>query len=599
MARRPHVIVMIASQLRCDVLGAYGGVGHPGRASVDQGLPVVDDAVSAEAHGLGIITRSGELDAPDASDSPATSPGSMLGTSVDFPSITPNLDKFAAGSNVFDRHFTNCPLTIPARASLISGLLPFQHGARIAGWLPAERSLGRLRPEVALLPHRLMDAGYRVVHSGAQQLRLPEGGRSWQGIDVLGPTAPVSFYRDLSKRGVYLGDPSIFQEPVLEHHAGHLIVHHATGTRISPFPLREEYFYDSVVAQRTADLIGKHDSDKPLALFVNFWLPHAPMWVPKAWANLVDHRDVKLPGNVGQWFPGQAATQLQNLPGQLGAHVSMDRWLKIWATYLGMVAMLDHCVGRVIAALEQRNMFDTSMIIFTADHGEMLGSHAMFTKHCMYDEAVKIPMILRMPGQSRGRRIGELTDHLDTHATILDFVGAPGVPHSSGTGLLTLATGGGLTGTSRPYVFAMYDGNGGRGFAQRMIRSRSHKLIHNLGDRVELYDLLDDPGETSNLAGRGEVRDIEKTLTQALNAWMEQVGDDADRCPMPGELPGSLVEVEPGRSSSGGTEPLSAAASQTISLNELNSTTQILPSIATYPSTDDSQPSASNLPEPR
>jgi arylsulfatase A-like enzyme len=533
MASKPHLILLTASQLRCDVLGCFGGVGLPGRTAMGEAFPLLGETpASNEASGFHLLTR-----APGDLDNGLVDTGSMGPpddeSAQDLPSVTPQLDKLAANANVFERHYTNCPLTIPSRVSMLSGLHTHQHRALISGWLAGERDAGVMQPTVKLLPRRLAEAGYRVVHAGAQQVRAPEGVDVWEGVDIIGPTAPVSFYRELSRRGLYLGDPSAFQEPVVDVQAGRNVVYHATGTRIAPFPLREEYHYDHVVAQRVCDMISKLDPEKPTALFVNLWLPHPPLWVPKNWSSIIHHSDVKLPANVGKWYVGQPVSQLQNLTGQLGAHVSMDRWQRIWSSYLGLTGMLDACLGKVIAAITQRGMMESSLLVFTSDHGEMLGSHSLFGKNCMYEESTRVPLILRMPGQSRGRRIGELTDHIDLHATLLDALGLDPETDSRGTGFLSLATGGGVNGAGKTHVFAAYDGNGGRGFAQRMARSRTHKLIHNIGDRPELYDLIDDVGETSNLAGRDETRDVEIALAEQLNSWMDSVGDDQPRCPVP------------------------------------------------------------------
>jgi choline-sulfatase len=200
--------------------------------------------------------------------------------------------------------------------------------------------------------------------------------------------------------------------------------------------------------------------------------------------------------------------------------------------YLGMVAMLDQCVAKVIEALRAAGLYDDAVIVFSSDHGEMLGSHRLFGKMCMYEEATRVPLMIKLPGQKRSRRVLKLTDHLDLAATLPAFGGAPAMRGSTGRSLKSIAEGTPSV-DQRPHVFASYDGNGGRGFRQRMVRSTTHKLIWNVDEDVELYDLVEDPRETHNLTGNGSIADREAgvELRRVLNAWMDRIGDDVTRAP--------------------------------------------------------------------
>jgi arylsulfatase A-like enzyme len=469
---RPHLIFLMADQLRFDVLGPYGDTQCP----------------------------------------------------------TPKLDLLAERACVFERHFTNCPLCVPMRSSLMTGLHTHQHGAIINGWLPGERQYGLIRPDLPLLPQRLADAGYDVHHIGVQHVRSqPSLERRCPGVTFTGPASAGEHHRELTGRGLLLGDLSTFRDPVLEHDNGKPTIFAGTSPRAAVFPLREDLFYDCTLTQKMVQAIEEHEkSDKPLALLGMFWLPHPPLWGPRAWATLVPPDAVKLPPTVGHWYAGMPVMQLANVPGQLGAHVSMEQWRASWAVYLGMVALLDRCVGRVLAALDKAGLFDDALIVFTSDHGEMLGSHRLYQKMCLYDEAVRAPLLMKLPGQSRSRRVTELSDHLDLPATLLAAAEAPALENSTGRSLLPLAEG--RHGEQpRAHVFAAYDGNAGRGYAHRMVRSTLYKFIHNIGDQPELYDLLEDPFETRNLAGTAELAAQEQSLRDALNAWMDSVGDPAPR----------------------------------------------------------------------
>jgi choline-sulfatase len=174
-------------------------------------------------------------------------------------------------------------------------------------------------------------------------------------------------------------------------------------------------------------------------------------------------------------------------------------------------------------------MFDDALVIFTSDHGEMLGSHRLYGKMCLYEESVRVPLLVKLPGQTRSRRVLEMTDHLDLPATMLELAGAAPLNASRGRSLRSLAEGT-PNHEPRPEVFAAYDGNAGRGFAQRMIRTATHKLIHNIADHAELYDVIEDPRETHNLIGKEAHAQVEHDLRMRLNAWMAQMADDQPLC---------------------------------------------------------------------
>ena len=466
--RRPHIIFLMADQLRSDLLGAYGSQRCP----------------------------------------------------------TPKLDILAQRSTLFMRHFTPCPLCVPARSSLMTGRSPHQHGAIIDGWLPGERAHGTINAGTELLPKRLLDAGYRVVHSGVQHVRSdPPFEQQLEGAEFRGHPAPELYHRELEQqRGLMLGDRWQMRDPVIDYDNGKRAVFFASSARTAMFPLREDLFYDSVVADHLIDAIRDHDGESPLALMGMFWLPHPPLWAPRQWAEMIDPYDVELPPTVGRWFKGMPPAQLANTAGQLGAHLGLDQWRRAWAMYMGMTALLDRCIGRVLAALDYAGMLEDSVIVFTSDHGEMLGSHRLFQKMCMYEPAVRVPLMVKCPGQRAQRAAWDLTQHEDLTEMLLDFAGASPMEGGSGRSLRSHAEGRATT-PLREHVFATYDGNAGRGFQQRMARNQTHKLIVHGDDTPELYDLVEDPFETRNLAGRSELADVQRELHQRLQRWMAEQGD--------------------------------------------------------------------------
>jgi arylsulfatase A-like enzyme len=431
---------------------------------------------------------------------------------------------------VFERHYTPCPLTGPARASLWTGLEPALHGAVINGYLPGERAFGRVREDAPLLPEMLAQAGYRVVHVGTQPVRRePPLERACEGVEFIGPSSAAEHQKQLESRGLFLGDRGVFRTPVVEHDRGRPVVLPANSVHAAVFPLREELYLDRMLSQSMVELISSHASSgpdaPPLALIGCFHLAHPPLWAPEDYANLVKPRDVNLPPDVGLWHKGMPALQLLNPAGHLGVHATQDQWRKAWAMYLGMVALLDRCLGDVLRAIERAGWMDRAAIAFTSDFGQMMGSHGLYQGMCLYEPAVRVPMMLKLPRQRQGKRVATLTLHQDLPATLLDIAGAPGYSHGRAISLRSAADPTAPAVGTRPHACAAYDGNAGRGFHQRMIRTSTHKLIHNVGDRPELYDLIEDPTESLNHAGDPQFAEVQAQLTAELSRWMAEVKD--------------------------------------------------------------------------
>jgi len=464
---KPPLIFFLATQLRCDVLGPYGG---------------------------------------------------ELG-------VTPHLDVLARHGAVFDRHFTTCPQGVPARASILTGLSPFRHGAVINGWTRHEVPFGTLCGGRSLFPRDLVDAGYRVVHVGIQHVRCdPPLHEQLPGVEFVGPENVAAYHESLRERGLMVSDVHQLRDPVVDMDNGRPIVFSGYSPRASVFPLREPLFLDRVIADAAARVIAEHDrvdDPRPLALLVHFWLAHPPLWAPRKLIERFDYTAFDLPPTVGQWIAKTPVNVLANLCGQLGAHVSEAQWREAWIVYLAMVQLLDDCIGQVLRAVEHAGWFERSVIAMTADHGEMLGSRGLYQKMCLYDPAVRVPLILKLPGDGGRKPVYDLTSHADVAATLLD---ACGVDHAFPGSLVNLARG--LPPEApREAVFAAYDGNAGRGFQQRMVRTATHKLVWHVTEEWELFDLVDDAREGRNLAGRAEHAAVQQHLSQVLAAWREREGD--------------------------------------------------------------------------
>lgn len=428
LSKRPHIIYLMADQLRLDVIGAYERI--------------------AQA------------------------------------SLTPNIDELAKVGTVFGNHITPCPLCVPTRSSIMTGRWPHRHGAMINS-----PSHGSVHGEIPLVPERLAASGYRVVHSGIQHVRRTPSFEAQEGVEFTPALATLKVR--MEQLGLNVRD---FQSPnVTEGHGTTRVVFNSNA-QTGMWPGDSSTFLDIELTEQIVRIIEGHDPERPLALFGMYWAPHPPWTVPEPWWSMFNPDEILLPSTVGVWCEGQSPLSLMHRPGQIGAGVPKSHWPRVWAAYFGLVALLDECIGRVLAALRSRGMYDDSMVVFTADHGEMLGNHALLQKSCMYEEAVNVPLITKFPRQTTRVDVDDLTSHVDLAPTLYEVArieppdGMDGAPLSQAG-----------ASTVREHAFSEYHGNSTLGYHQWMVRSRTHKLIDTGEYGMELYDLVNDPFEERNL----------------------------------------------------------------------------------------------------
>jgi arylsulfatase A-like enzyme len=218
---------------------------------------------------------------------------------------------------------------------------------------------------------------------------------------------------------------------------------------------------------------------------------------------------------------------------------------------LGEITLLDHQLGRVLATLDELGIAENTVVIYTADHGDLCGAHGMIDKHyVMYDELVRVPFIVRWPGQiAANQNCGAfISSAVDLAATFCDLAGVERPSTFAGQSILPLVTektedssqrtedGGhesrntqhatrNTNHESRPDIYTTYHGNQFGLYSQRMVRDHRWKYIWNATAEDELYDLLTDPGEITNLAADPAYAVEGQRLRQRILAWMEETND--------------------------------------------------------------------------
>lgn len=417
---------------------------------------------------------------------------------------TPNLDRLAENGAVFENTYCNSPICVPSRMSMLTGQHPYQNEVWTNNHI--------LDSGTPTLAHAMGAAGYRPVligrlHSvGPDQLR----GYTERLVGDHGPNQPGGRSLD---RGVLEGTN---------------FPHRASLEKSGPGQTAYQV-HDEVVTAAAIDYLKQRGVEKranmstaPFSLTVGFMLPHAPYVAHKKDYQL--YRDmITLPRKPRPFSKEQHAflrwwrehTGIKDVP-----EVEI---LRSRAAYWALVTRFDAMIGQIMTALHDNDLADNTLIVYTSDHGDMVGEHGLWWKHTFYEESVKVPLIVTWPGViPAGQRCDRVVSALDVNATILNALGAPPLPHSSGRSFLGLITGK----EEMPWEDIAFSEYCADQFApeggcyQRMIRRDAWKLVYYHEYEPQLFNLVEDPEETVNRAEDPTCQEIRQALTeQVLNGW--------------------------------------------------------------------------------
>lgn len=454
---------------------------------------------------------------------------------------TPNINSLREESFSFNRAYCASPLCVPARGSFFTGLYPNETGCIINGWEKQDVGFGRVLAGIPNI-YELLQEGWEVWHTGKQHLYY-EKPLDETADRVHWHPLEGNYERHLKAHGIRKPGGDAFRGLVPEMALG-------TTTRAKNYSVPTtgcfepgyEFFYDGYITRTSLDAIRGRDRSKPLALSAMYLAPHPPLDIPEPWFSRWSEQDIVLPDNVGVWSKDQSPLQLYNLTGAIGTRYTREQWKEIWRVYLGLVSLLDDSIGMLIQELKEQGIYDDSLIVFTSDHGEMLGSHRLWQKMCMYEESVRTPLMFKLPkGQSAAAGSSDaLVSSIDVVPTLCDAIGIEPPQSISGTSLMPVMRR--ERSSVRNQVFIQYDGNGARGNYQRCVLEGDDKLIVDLFKDelfLELYRISDDVQEQNNLAFneaehsrvefllgllRGHMRDTRDLLTIPDDAYSQFIG---------------------------------------------------------------------------
>jgi arylsulfatase A-like enzyme len=467
---------------------------------------------------------------------------------------TPVLDRLAATGTRFTSCRTQNPFCQPARASILTGQYPSTHGVIRNGIdLPAEVSadsvatlfadagfatafVGKAHfasyfpdfptgsvesvPDSALVPADWCGPYFGFVHADlvtdVHNIRLaPHAGRwNWGfGPPPMGLHYARYLFRDGRARGL---ERLRLMQPEA---AGR------TWDALQTWPnqLPEEDHHTTWIADRAIDWLRR--VERPFFAWVSFPDPHHPFDPPRPWcdryraADMLEVLPVAHPEEFeGKpdfhrfWTTGFRGTEWEwTNPGW--ALFSREEQCTILAHYYGMIAQLDHAVGRVLAALDEHGIADDTLVIFTADHGDYMGDHQMMLKAPIhYESLIRVPLIVRGPGFAPGEVATDPVGTIDIAPTALAACGLPVAAGMQGRPL-----------ADRTREYALTEDDMLRGsFAFRTLTTRRYRMTVDqvVAERSELYDLADDPGELVNRWSDAALRGVRGDLLALLERVM-------------------------------------------------------------------------------
>lgn len=432
-----------------------------------------------------------------------------LGTSPGSPAITPNLERLAGEGVIYDRCYTTNPVCSPARASLLTGQYPSAHGLWANGvTLPDPSSL--VTRELAADSYRCGLVGkfhLAAAFQGTTEERLDDGFEFFRWAHDPFHGSPENAYHAWLRERF----PDLWASAEESRVTPKTTEFKHANTAFDTMPT--EAHYSTWVTEEACEFLGSTPADRPFFLQVNFFDPHHPFAAPPEY--LAKYPPGSIPAPVG------SAADLANRPayqtrasdcsyaghGPSYPDFSSEELDLVRRTYFAMVSLVDDCVGTILDALRGSGREDDTLVVFTSDHGEMLGDHALLLKGAMmYEQAVRVPMIVRWPGQLRGGcRSDALVGLLDIATTIREATALPTSPKDQGISLRDVVKN---PGKARPYALTQYRDSGypdERPVHTTMYRTDRYKMIvvHGWLDagtkpEGELYDLAEDPDELVN-----------------------------------------------------------------------------------------------------
>jgi choline-sulfatase len=337
--------------------------------------------------------------------------------------------------------------------------------------------------------------------------------KEWGFDDIHEITGPIASGQIDSPYTDYLKEKGLLKahREYFRHYTAKWMRGEAKPWELSPSPLPTEDHLDSYTGQKTVEWIHNYNGEKPFYLQICFPGPHDPFDSPQEYRDMYKAEEMPVgilempkkpyPGNINfvlNWSGLDRMTEAQN------------QLMKTF--YYGKITLIDEWVGKILDALEEKGLSDNTWIIYTSDHGEMLGDHMMSHKIVFYEGALRIPLIIKPPSGTNGWQSKGFTDQIDIAASLIDIANAKTLENCGGRSLISQV----LAGFHNKHAQEGKDVIFSQVLRYTMVRNERYKLVvrsHNL-EPVEFYDLKKDPNELENKVNDPALHQIRKQLIE-------------------------------------------------------------------------------------
>ena len=444
---------------------------------------------------------------------------------------TPNLDALASDGTIFTNFHSNSPVCVPSRFAFITGLYPQQSGIADNSAAIPQRFGGYVWPEeLETYPEILENNGYYTANAGKVHLPQRTEHSMSDGDDIYSDNHPFELFHE------EVGYTNIKNQPgYTEEDEKYEIIHlndKKDGIIISGF-YPGEVTPTRHVGEMTVDLIENRPQDKPFLIMSSYCSPHTPVLPAKEFYDLYDLELMDYDVPTKEIMDDMPEFFKKNIPGsnhmldENGDFIHNDEEIRrARASYYASVTEVDYYIGQTIQKLKDEGIYEDTIILFTSDHGNLIGEYGQFQKSQIYDLVTRVPMIMAGPGIPKGVVNDNIYESVDVVPTLFSKIGLQIPERMYGVDMFNPERTksfviGAITATSSPHM-------------RYFIRDERYCLdftgiVYGNPARVSEYDgklvdLLNDPLEHDNLFYEPDYEDVKNRLLKQLIDKMYEIG---------------------------------------------------------------------------
>lgn len=436
--------------------------------------------------------------------------------------VSPVINKLAADGITFGQAYTPCALCSPARASILTGLYPHNHG--VLTNIHDYHTVSDLSVNHSTFVKKLAGRGYNTGCSGKWHIgrnnRPDMYGFSHSAVNM------PEQYDDIYKEPSSIWNCPTKDSTILKMKHGEIVL---AGVRDEPIERLQEVQATESALEFLETFAIEADGGKPFFLRLDFQGPHLPYVIPEPYASMFDPENVPFDPTFEDTLEGKPAIHRKLTEWWGSCKLDWGDWCRVRAKYFGYIRLIDDQVKLLLNALDTYKLADSTLVIYTSDHGDAAGSRRMVDKgYCGYEEQYRIPFIARWPGViSSGRHCSDYISLLDLAPTFIDIADneSSGSNHFEGKSLLSLLCGNKGSDNRRDYCVSEFHGMQWGLYTQRILRYKNYTYVFNPCDISELYDREVDPYELQNVHDFKTYAEVLEACRRILFAWMEKTAD--------------------------------------------------------------------------